>query len=849
MKNSIGSIASLMALALLAPDEALARKIVSSKTSIYVRQKPTPGVYTTAPFNEPFAIVYIRIPKTPPGPYGDGTSGPKGHFDTPPEVSHRVRGLTGPGQLVYRDRSGNERILFDCLNGKVTMPSGQLSDCLPMDPTVSFDGKRVIFSVLYADFVPYNYGQFKALSTVSANERGAQIFEIEIASGTILHKFPFQPGAFDTAPVYLPDGNVMFTSSRANELSSSPAFAGSGLRKDTLQLHMASADGSNIRRVGPHDRDGALHPFVMTDGRVLFSTWTLSHLQPFRRNNGCAGCSGALDNEFWLAAVDHTGGNFHAVFGRHSKYWRDPKGSDHTSTALHFATETTNGWICTGDYYRGNNMGGGQVDCFEKQGPHVEGPAPGEVSDPNMVFVPRHIFPAFTFGSSGDFGAAKDANGEYIGEPRDPMALPGNQLLFTFNRGKCDRNFTSLSQYMHQTPSMDCNMGIYKTTKIPASHTDVVQVVDHPDYHEFMARVAEPYSFIYGMPKPGAQPLKRFHAPDGPRCLIASSSMEGEVDSAFAYSYNSPGKSSKDCSVQGCKVRSIPLEQVKAIRFWEVLPNTTSVLNGAYYVRSTTSNRLRLLGDVALKTDGSFVAELPCDTPYVMAGVSKDGEVILRDQVPQSLRPGEVLTCNGCHLHSGRQGRPLDNSIAGQILKNQLSSPSSNLGIPKVGVGLSYPEIINGQIVNQSQGIIYEFKEHIVPILNAKNAQGSSCISCHSETTPGGPGGGFRLDYTTTVAFPGNEKPSHHPPRTWFEIVANRPSDWERPFSSKYVNMAFALESLFYWKAVGYRADGRTDATQTVDVDFGANAHSYLTKDQARIIKNWIDSGAYIKNE
>jgi hypothetical protein len=61
--------------------------------------------------------------------------------------------------------------------------------------------------------------------------------------------------------------------------------------------------------------------------------------------------------------------------------------------------------------------------------------------------------------------------------------------------------------------------------------------------------------------------------------------------------------------------------------------------------------------------------------------------------------------------------------------------------------------------------------------------------------------------------------------------------------------MAFALESLFYWKAVGYRTDGRTDATQTVDVDFGTSPHSYLTKDQARIIKNWIDSGAYIKNE
>jgi hypothetical protein len=75
-----------------------------------------------------------------------------------------------------------------------------------------------------------------------------------------------------------------------------------------------------------------------------------------------------------------------------------------------------------------------------------------------------------------------------------------------------------------------------------------------------------------------------------------------------------------------------------------------------------------------------------------------------------------------------------------------------------------------------------------------------------------------------------------------------RPANWERPYSSKYVNMAFSLESFFYWKAVGHRMDGRTDDTYNFDLDFGSQPHSYLNEDQTRIIKNWLDAGAYFKN-
>lgn len=388
-------------------------------------------------------------------------------------------------------------------------------------------------------------------------------------------------------------------------------------------------------------------------------------------------------------------------------------------------------------------------------------------------------------------------------------------------------------------------MGIYMTSKIPADVGDLVKVADSPIYHEYMARVAEPYNFIYGKEKPGVPAVQRLGSTDKPRCLIGSSSMESEVDPATPYTFNGVGKSSYDCAIQGCKTRAISTENVKAIRFWEVVPNTQQNLGGALFLLSTTGNRHKLLGDVPLQADGSWLAEIPCDTPYVMAGVTEDGEVIMRDQVPQSLRPGEVRTCVGCHLHSGREGRPFEQSMAYNQLSSKLKDPNNQSIVPKVGVDGIYPEIMNGKIVNQSQAVLYEFNQHIAPILNATNASGQSCVSCHNQSNAGG---GLRLDYTEKFAYPHNNYSQFWPNRTWYEIVMRLPAGWERPYSSKYVNMAFSLESLFYWKAAGQRLDGRTDATHSFDVDFGNQPHSYLNEDQVRIIKNWLDSGAYYKN-
>lgn len=67
----------------------------------------------------------------------------------------------------------------------------------------------------------------------------------------------------------------------------------------------------------------------------------------------------------------------------------------------------------------------------------------------------------------------------------------------------------------------------------------------------------------------------------------------------------------------------------------------------------------------------------------------------------------------------------------------------------------------------------------------------------------------------------------------------------EKPHTSLYVSAAFGLESLFLWKANNQRMDGRTDLSYPLDIKFGAAHPVTATEDELRIIRDWIDSGAF----
>jgi len=186
-----------------------------------------------------------------------------------------------------------------------------------------------------------------------------------------------------------------------------------------------------------------------------------------------------------------------------------------------------------------------------------------------------------------------------------------------------------------------------------------------------------------------------------------------------------------------------------------------------------------------------------------MAGVDSQRRVIKRDQVPQSLRPGENRVCTGCHLHS-QTGKDYESSMA--FAARAVS------------------------LLNSSPVPTYE--QDIKPIFERR------CQTCHVADLP-------LMDYKALVwdqfqvAVPEDR-------RVQVSNSANERRRWglQRPYTSKYVNSMFARESLLYWKAANKRTDGRTDETYPDDIDFGPDHPVTISTEELKTLADWLDSGA-----
>lgn len=113
------------------------------------------------------------------------------------------------------------------------------------DPAVSFDGKKILFS----------------MRPSGGSQRN--IYEID-ADGTNMRQVT-SGGGDDFDPLYLPDGRVMFTSTRAGEMDEYN-------HAPSATLHTCDYDGSNIERVSFNQSDD-FDPELLPDGRIVYTRW------------------------------------------------------------------------------------------------------------------------------------------------------------------------------------------------------------------------------------------------------------------------------------------------------------------------------------------------------------------------------------------------------------------------------------------------------------------------------------------------------------------------------------------------------------------------------------------------
>ncbi|MFR9672807.1 MAG: hypothetical protein SNI72_07870, partial [Rikenellaceae bacterium] len=122
----------------------------------------------------------------------------------------------------------------------------ELEAGLVRDPELSYDGKKIIFSMRQNEDDTYS------------------IYEINV-DGTGLKRITSAAGVSDIDPLYLPDGGIVFSSTRQ------PKYCMCN-RHIMCNLFRMNSDGSNITQIGVSTLFEG-HSTMLPDGRILYDRW------------------------------------------------------------------------------------------------------------------------------------------------------------------------------------------------------------------------------------------------------------------------------------------------------------------------------------------------------------------------------------------------------------------------------------------------------------------------------------------------------------------------------------------------------------------------------------------------
>lgn len=196
--------------------------------------------------------VYWNVPKGMPG------VGPFSRFQ-----------VAAPGKLLIREATGTVRTLIDGSNP--TADSLHLIDVNA--PDVAYDGTRIVFAGLPVgeyDLRPMTNPGAWRIYTINMDGSNLQQITTSSQDDLDLSQFGDIAGQFvrydDTDPVWLPDGRIVFSSTRW------PSLAMYGAAR-TSNLHVVNVDGTDLHRI-TSERNGADRPLIdPLTGRIVYSRW------------------------------------------------------------------------------------------------------------------------------------------------------------------------------------------------------------------------------------------------------------------------------------------------------------------------------------------------------------------------------------------------------------------------------------------------------------------------------------------------------------------------------------------------------------------------------------------------
>jgi hypothetical protein len=165
--------------------------------------------------------------------------------------------------------------LYGKVRPLVADPTGAIRD-----PAVSWDGQRVLFA-------------WKK----SLNDDDYHLYELNVASN-LVRQITSGVGFADYEPAYLPNGDIIFSSTRCVQTVDC-------WWTEVSNLYTCNPDGRYLRRLG-FDQVHTVYPQVMNDGRVIYTRWDYNDrgqifVQPlFQMNPDGTGQTEFYGNSSWF---------------------------------------------------------------------------------------------------------------------------------------------------------------------------------------------------------------------------------------------------------------------------------------------------------------------------------------------------------------------------------------------------------------------------------------------------------------------------------------------------------------------------------------------------------------------
>jgi hypothetical protein len=790
-----------------------------------------PHISTDKSIKYDYDIVYVRAPR-----HGDEKRGKWAEFSDPTRME--------PGaDLMLLHPDGSEDQLVSGKGGSV------------MDPYVSFDAAWVY----YAKFIDEKHS-------------GSDIYKINVKSRQVVRltdqtftpnlgaapwskdfrtpekgKTSLQYGVYNLGPCPAPGGKVVFTSNR------NAYVPPRGYPKITLQLFTMDDDGANVEQIGYLNVACALHPVILTDGRVTFSTLE---------------SQGAHNSILWgIWSIHPDGTNWEPIV---SAYW-----TGGAPPAFHFQSQLADKSIIVEQYYNLNNSGFGTFLKMPLRPPQgMASFGPGDLRDPrnkgqrygghmfHMPFTPTgiQVLTKFAYGEDGPAPSSipgeqvksKQHGGESyphaLGKVTHPCGAPDNHLLTVWTPGPANHQYN----YM---PYIDSGIYLIKNGEPIDEPGQMLLIKNDPKYNEQWPRPLVPYKRVYGIDEPKRLVHKNEgkqspHLPEGtPYGLIGSSSLYKRESAPGGYVPKGsvtavpgdPKRLTMNWGLQGADAGIYDNSDIHAIRIVVQEPRTDirgSGHGGAPLYGNHAMERMRILGEIpvrhfrkgepgALATgvqpvdpdgnpDTSFLARIPADQPFTFQTIDKNGMLLNMAQTWHQLRPGEVRNnCGGCHAHS-QQPTPFEKTLAARkeykifdlttqtpLITSAANDQSGRQWDAKYETGLRY----NKGVLN------VEYFRDIRPIFER------SCVACHSHKLDK-PAGGLVLDDDHTKTYPAfghDAGPDVRVPMTYFRLAVGGERYKERELGlpqnavSRYITRFQSRRSLLVWKLFGKRMDGQTN--------------------------------------